>query len=131
VGSSRVRREAEQYSFREVSSGRKTKQPVSSALGKPRLARSRTSSYASSSDQRLHFRLGAAAAVDNVQIRWPDGATGEIKIPAVDRILTVVESKRDCGAVKLPPRRSAQRFRSQSRATWVSVICEGALGEEV
>jgi hypothetical protein len=50
-------------------------------------------SYASSSDQRLHFGLGAAASVDKVEILWPDGAKEEIKIPAVDRIVTVVEGK--------------------------------------
>jgi hypothetical protein len=50
-------------------------------------------SYASSSDQRLHFGLGAATSVDKVEILWPDGAKEEIKIPAVDRIVTVVEGK--------------------------------------
>jgi hypothetical protein len=50
-------------------------------------------SYASSSDQRLHFGLGAATSVDKVEILWPDGVKEEIKIPAVDRIVTVVEGK--------------------------------------
>src|SRR6266852_5642332 len=50
-------------------------------------------SYASSSDQRLHFGLGAATKVDKVEIVWPDGAKEEIKIPAIDRIVTVVEGK--------------------------------------
>ena len=50
-------------------------------------------SYASSSDQRLHFGLGAANTVDKVEIFWPDGAKEEIKIPSVDRIVTVVEGK--------------------------------------
>jgi enediyne biosynthesis protein E4 len=50
-------------------------------------------SYASSSDQRLHFGLGAATTVDKVEILWPDGAKEGIKIPAIDRILTVVEGK--------------------------------------
>jgi enediyne biosynthesis protein E4 len=50
-------------------------------------------SYASSSDQRLHFGLGAATSVDRVEILWPDGAKEEIKIPAIDRIVTVVEGK--------------------------------------
>ncbi len=50
-------------------------------------------SYASSSDQRLHFGLGVATRVDRVEILWPDGAKEEIKIPAVDRIVTVVEGK--------------------------------------
>ena len=31
-------------------------------------------SYVSSSDVRLHFGLGAASSIDQVQIRWPDGS---------------------------------------------------------
>ncbi len=50
-------------------------------------------SYASSSDQRLHFGLGAAAKVDKVEIHWPSGAKEQITLPAVDRIYTVVEEK--------------------------------------
>jgi hypothetical protein len=50
-------------------------------------------SYASSSDQRLHFGLGAATKVDKVEIRWPSGLKQEITVPAVDRIYTVVEGK--------------------------------------
>jgi len=50
-------------------------------------------SYGSSSDQRLHFGLGAAAKVDRVEIHWPSGAKEEITIPTVDRIYTVKEGK--------------------------------------
>ena len=50
-------------------------------------------SYASSSDQRLHFGLGTAVKVDKVEIHWPSGAKEEITIPAVDRIFTVKEGK--------------------------------------
>ena len=50
-------------------------------------------SYASSSDQRLHFGLGAATKVDKLEIHWPNGAKEEIRVPAVDQILTVVEGK--------------------------------------
>jgi len=50
-------------------------------------------SYASSSDQRLHFGLGAATRVDQVEIHWPSGAKEQIALPAVDRIYTVVEGK--------------------------------------
>ncbi len=50
-------------------------------------------SYASSSDQRLHFGLGAAAKVDKVEIQWPSGTKEEITIPAVDRIYIVREGK--------------------------------------
>jgi hypothetical protein len=50
-------------------------------------------SYASSSDQRLHFGLGSATKVDKVEILWPDGTREEIKIPEIDRIVTIVEGK--------------------------------------
>jgi hypothetical protein len=50
-------------------------------------------SYASSSDQRLHFGLGAATRVEKVEIHWPSGAKEQVALPAVDRIYTVVEGK--------------------------------------
>jgi hypothetical protein len=50
-------------------------------------------SYASSSDQRLHFGLGTATKIEKVEIAWPDGVKEEVKIPAIDRIVTVVEGK--------------------------------------
>jgi hypothetical protein len=50
-------------------------------------------SYASSSDQRVHFGLGAAGKVDKVEIQWPSGTKQEIHIPPVDRIFTVEENK--------------------------------------
>src|SRR5216683_2540021 len=50
-------------------------------------------SYGSSSDQRLHFGLGAATKMDRVEIHWPSGAKEEITIPTVDRIYTVKEGK--------------------------------------
>jgi hypothetical protein len=50
-------------------------------------------SYASSSDLRVHFGLGAAAKVDKLEIHWPSGVTEEISVPGIDRILTVVEAK--------------------------------------
>ena len=50
-------------------------------------------SYASSSDQRLHFGLGAATKPDKVEIYWPSGKKEEIVVPSVDRILTVSEGK--------------------------------------
>ena len=50
-------------------------------------------SYASSSDQRVHFGLGSALRVDKLEIYWPSGTREEIAIPAVDRIFTVKEGK--------------------------------------
>jgi hypothetical protein len=50
-------------------------------------------SYASSSDQRLHFGLGTAAKVDKAEIFWPDGTKEEVSISAVDQVVTVTEGK--------------------------------------
>lgn len=50
-------------------------------------------SYASTSDPRVHFGLGVAEKVDKVEILWPSGAKQEVRVPAVDQILTVVEGK--------------------------------------
>jgi hypothetical protein len=48
-------------------------------------------SFASSSDQRLHFGLAAATAVDAVEIHWPSGLVEQVKLPGVDGIFTVLE----------------------------------------
>jgi len=50
-------------------------------------------SYLSSNDLRVHFGLGDATAVDAVEIRWPSGQVEKIKLPGLDRILTVEEGK--------------------------------------
>jgi hypothetical protein len=50
-------------------------------------------SYASSSDQRLHFGLGAADRIDRIEIQWPSGVKETIQVPAVDKIYTVEEGK--------------------------------------
>ena len=48
-------------------------------------------SFASTSDPRLHFGLGAATRVDRVVVRWPSGLREQIAPPSVDTITTVVE----------------------------------------
>ena len=50
-------------------------------------------SYGSSSDQRVHFGLGMARAVDSLEILWPSGAKQKVAVPGVDRIITVREGK--------------------------------------
>ena len=49
--------------------------------------------YSSQNDMTLHFGLGAATAVDKVEIKWPDGTVETAEIPAIDRKLTVKEGK--------------------------------------
>ena len=50
-------------------------------------------SYLSSNDQRVHFGLGDATAVDAVEIHWPSGAIEKLKLPSIDRIFTIEEGK--------------------------------------
>ena len=58
-------------------------------------------SYGSSSDQRIHFGLGAATKVDSIEIDWPSGAKEKITVPGVDRIVTIQEGKSDRGEEQL------------------------------
>jgi hypothetical protein len=48
-------------------------------------------SYCSSSDFRVHFGLGAATSVNEVEIRWPDGQVQNVTGVKVDRINDVTE----------------------------------------
>jgi hypothetical protein len=50
-------------------------------------------SYASQNDMTLHFGLGAATAVDKLEIRWPDGSVETVNPPGIDRRLMVVQGK--------------------------------------
>jgi len=50
-------------------------------------------SYISSNDQRVHFGLGDATTVNDVEIHWPSGAMEKLKVPNIDRIVTVEEGK--------------------------------------
>jgi hypothetical protein len=47
--------------------------------------------YASSSDSRVHFGLGASAAAKEIQITWPSGIRQVLRDVAADRVVTVVE----------------------------------------
>jgi hypothetical protein len=51
-------------------------------------------SYESSNDQRLHFGLGQATAVDGVEIHWnSSGLVEHVSLPEVDRFFAVEEGK--------------------------------------
>lgn len=51
------------------------------------------SGYASSSAGPVHFGLGAAKVVDEIEIRWPSGTLQTLKNVQADRIVHVVEPK--------------------------------------
>ncbi len=48
-------------------------------------------SFASSSDPRIHFGLGAATRIDTLEIRWPSGLREMVPPLPVDTIATVIE----------------------------------------
>jgi enediyne biosynthesis protein E4 len=59
-------------------------------------------SYVSTNDPRPHFGLGDATDAGTAEIHWPSGTVETYKLPAVDRIFTIEESKgirpASCGA---------------------------------
>jgi hypothetical protein len=54
---------------------------------------STSGSYLSSSDKRAHFGLGADAAVDRIEIRWPSGIIQTLMQVKADQNLTVEEAE--------------------------------------
>jgi hypothetical protein len=56
------------------------------------------SSYLSASDQRVHFGLGSATRVDQLEIRWPSGAVDLLHDVPADREVTVVEGESPASA---------------------------------
>ncbi len=50
-------------------------------------------SYESSNDQRVHFGLGQATSVSDVEIHWLNGPVEHIKLPSMDRIFMIEEGK--------------------------------------
>lgn len=50
-------------------------------------------SYSSQHDPCLYFGLGAAAKVDKLEVRWPDGSAETFAIDAVDKTVTLTEGK--------------------------------------
>jgi hypothetical protein len=49
--------------------------------------------YNSSSDKRVHFGLGDAATIDNIELAWPSGIRQELTNVKSDQVLTVTEPK--------------------------------------
>jgi hypothetical protein len=48
-------------------------------------------SYASSSDPRAHFGLGANAVIKEIALKWPSGTEQVLRNVKADQILTVTE----------------------------------------
>ena len=47
--------------------------------------------FCSQNDMTLHFGLGAATKVDKLEIKWPDGSTQTVEVPAIDKIVTITQ----------------------------------------
>jgi enediyne biosynthesis protein E4 len=58
-------------------------------------------SYASSSDARVHFGLGAATEIEKLEIRWPSGLAEEVSLACIDCIVQAIEGK--AAATKVTP----------------------------
>jgi hypothetical protein len=50
-------------------------------------------SYASTNDHRIHFGLGDATTIDQVEVHWPSGAKETFTITKPDQIITLTEGK--------------------------------------
>jgi hypothetical protein len=50
-----------------------------------------SSSYQSSSDKRLHFGLGSATSIRDIEIHWPSGIRQVLHDQTADRIVTITE----------------------------------------
>ncbi|MDH3531028.1 MAG: ASPIC/UnbV domain-containing protein, partial [Acidobacteriota bacterium] len=50
-------------------------------------------SYASQSQQVIHFGLGSATSIDELKILWPDGATELINSVKANTAVTIVQGK--------------------------------------
>jgi len=60
-------------------------------------------SYLSQNDPRLHFGLGNASSIDEIQIRWPSGRLEQMHNIPADFIYTIVEGQGVQQKTALPP----------------------------
>jgi hypothetical protein len=49
-------------------------------------------SYYSHDDVRLHFGLGSAKSIDEIEVRWPDGTVQRLRDAAVRKLVTITKS---------------------------------------
>jgi hypothetical protein len=68
---------------------------VKTSAGTQELERTGGGSYLSSSDPRLHFGIGSASIVTEVEVLWPSGTRQLLKPLKVDQIVTVTEPAKD------------------------------------
>ncbi|RSL18140.1 VCBS repeat protein [Edaphobacter aggregans] len=59
-------------------------------------------SYASTHDPRIHFGIGDATAIDNLEVHWPSGTIEKFAIAKPDQIVTLTEGKGEPTTAKKP-----------------------------
>jgi len=69
-----------------------TRVKITTGLGSQYNEATTTVGYNSSSDKRVHFGLGSAAAIDSIELTWPSGIKQVLKNVKADQVLTVIES---------------------------------------
>ena len=67
---------------------------ISTASGDQFATVTTSSSYQSSSDKRLHFGLGVADSIREIEIRWPSGIRQMLKDIKADQILKITETEK-------------------------------------
>ncbi|MCL6463032.1 MAG: ASPIC/UnbV domain-containing protein, partial [Acidobacterium ailaaui] len=60
-------------------------------------------SYLSQNDLRVHFGLGTATKVDQVEIRWPSGAQDKLSNLVADRLYSILEGKGEVTPKEIAP----------------------------
>jgi hypothetical protein len=60
-------------------------------------------SYLSQNDLRVHFGLGTATKVDQVEIRWPSGTQDKLSNLAADRLYSILEGKGEVTPKEIAP----------------------------
>ena len=50
-------------------------------------------SYLSQSDRRPHFGVGSATTIDQLDVRWPDGAEQTLRDVSADQVLTIQQPR--------------------------------------
>ncbi|MGA7886363.1 MAG: CRTAC1 family protein [Acidobacteriaceae bacterium] len=69
-----------------------TKVKITTARGTQHNHATTAVGYNSSSDKRVHFGLGDAAVIEEIELRWPSGIRQVLKNVRVNQVLTVTES---------------------------------------
>jgi enediyne biosynthesis protein E4 len=71
---------------------------ITTEAGREYAEASTSSGYAASSDQRVHFGLGASRTVREIQICWPSGIRQSLYNVQADRILDISEASSPAGS---------------------------------